>query len=352
MAIGFCDMDIIKKPNKLLLNLEAMKIARFYESKGKQIILVDSPEQYKDFEEFYLFQNLLSSKPISLPPLVHQIGFAYTGGLYLPMPLEIEKQEPLPQVYSTYLREKVKTNKTTISQLEKLLNSNFIRFKAGDFLLDINKLTPKYGLYIYDTNIELVPDWLDKIKYCQENIKKSPKTNTIKVINGFNVSSFKNIENILSIPGFHSRDIHLTYPCGYQEFKEELTKIEPLISSRDGFKYSFSCGVNEESDTAVLKNLCLSINKYLFAKSINCGCDFIAGTYCENSIYYPLQQNLQYWSEIRVLDQSLEQYFRKRSKQIGEIYDIALKTPFGPTLKKLCNVTKKEIRESGWYYHE
>ena len=352
MAIGFCDMDIINKPNKLLLNLEAMKLARYYELNSKQVILTDDYTRWEDFEEFYIFQNLLSTKPISLPRPVQQIGFAYTGGIYLPMDIEIEKQQPLSNVYSTYLRDKVKTNKTTIPQLEKLLNSNFIRFKAGDYLLDLNKVTPKYGLYFYDTDIELVPDWNEKLIYCQKNLKTSTLSVTPKVVNGFNVSSFQNMEKILSIRGFHSRDIRLTYPCGYQEFKEELTKVEPLVSSRDGFKYYFSYGVNEQSDNAVLKNLCLSINKYLFAKSIKCGCDFLAGMYCENSIYYPLQQNLQYWSEIRVLDSTLEQYFYQRSKQIGEIYQLALKTPFGSTLKKLCSVNKKEIREVGWYYHE
>lgn len=360
MAIGFYDYDIYLKPTKLLLNLEAMKIASYYNNLGKAVVLESDLKKAKEYEEFYIFRNTLS-KNTSLKKEVlaefdqhmHYYGLAYSEGVYIPMDLEFEKQTPYIQLYSPYLRDKIKSGQLTFVKLEKILNSHFLRLRAGDYELDLTKLARKEVVYIYDYEIEEVSDWLEKLKYCREELMSKNKNLKMQIVNGFKLTSFENVKKISEIHGIASRDIHLFSSDTYKEFKEKFDSIAPWVSSRDGIKYYFGHDVNAASNIECIRNLCLSINKYLYTKGILKACEFIVSDNCEVSQINKLQKDFQYWTVVRLGDQTLKDYFLARNKKtFNEYYDIIARTAYRKQFDSLCSKTKNEIKKAGWYYHE
>jgi len=92
MSIGFYDFDIELKPNKLMLNLEAMKIAAYYNNLGQVITLTNDLRDYSKYDEFYVCRNVLPKNVEREKAIrtiqadnVHHIGLAYSNGIYIPM---------------------------------------------------------------------------------------------------------------------------------------------------------------------------------------------------------------------------------------------------------------------------
>jgi len=360
MSVGFYDYDIHFKPKKLLLNLEAMKIAAYYNKLGKAVILEDNLKNINDHEYFYIFRNIMAKnlkheKKI-LPEIgknISNIGLAYTNGIYIPLEEKFEQQTAYVHLYGNYLRDKVKNGQLTLVQVGKLLDSHFIRLRAGDFEFDISKLKRKYKVYIYDYEIEKVTDWENKLSFCKNNLMTENKTIKIEPLNNFKFTSFENVRKLTQIPGFKSSNVDLFVEESYKEFKENFDSICEWSSPRDGIKYHFGSNVNPNNNTEVVQDLCLSINKYLYTKSKLKACEFIVDDKCETSQLNKLQKDFQYWTIVRVGDKTLKDYFISRNKtNFDEYYNLIKKTPYKSQFDKLCNITKNEVKEVGWYYHE
>jgi len=342
-----------------MLNLEAMKIAAYHNNKGEIINLTNDMRDYTKYDDFYVCRNVLPKQTDFYKEIrtiqadnVHHIGLAFSNGIYTPMSLELEKQTPLIQLYAPYLRQKVLDKKLTIPQVEKILNSHFIRLRAGAYEMDITKLKRKERLFIYDYEIESITDWVEKLKYARQELMNPNKSLRVWVVNGFKFTSFDNIKKLSGIIGFKSSDAHLFTSNTYKEFIEQFNSIAEWVSSRDGIKYYFGQDINPLSNNEVVRNLCLSINKYGYTKSIGKACEFIVDDSCEVSPLNKLQKDFQYWTTIRVGDKTLKQYFMERNtRSYNEYIELIAETPYRKQFDGLCNIAKNDIKKAGWYYH-
>lgn len=359
MTVGFYDYDLRLKPNKILLNLEAMKIAAYYKNQGEKIFLLDNLEDRDQYDELYVFRNVMvknvtRGKDIQAihSPNVSHSGLAYSNGIYIPMEQKFEEQIPHIPLYAPYIKDKIINQQLTMLQAEKLLNSHFIRLRASDYETDLSKFSRKERIYLYDYEIEKVSDWPNKLKYIREELMNSRKDLRVWVINGFKFTSFESVKKLTHVPGFYSGDVHLFSIDTYNEFQEHFKEIAPWVSSRDGIKYSFGQNINPLSNNEVIKDLCLAINKYCFTKSILKACEFVVDDQCEVSPLNKLQRDFQYWTEIRIGDETLKQhYMRKNKKCFDELSKLVSVTPYRKQFDSLCNTTKNQIKETGWYYH-
>ena len=66
MAVGFYDHDIILKPNRLLLNLELMKIANYYHRQNKSVVLMKDLSEIDNFEKVFYFLEICQRKMCQL----------------------------------------------------------------------------------------------------------------------------------------------------------------------------------------------------------------------------------------------------------------------------------------------
>jgi len=361
MAIGVYDYDLLLNRKKLFLNLEAMKIASYYNKKKENIVLVDNCKRANDFEEFFVFRNTMPRNsrntedrtPKFYPgENIKHVGLAYSGGIYLPMEKKFEIENPFPYLYSDFFRKKLDSKELSFLQIEKILNSHFIRLRAGDHELDLFKLTRKESAYLYDYKIEQVTDWYEKLKYIRENLVKDAKLQKFKIQNGFEFTSFENIKKLSKIQGFKSDDVNLIYPCSYKEFKDQFIEIAPWVSSRDGIRYHYGDNINSLNDSEIVNDLCLAINKYFFTKSIGKACSFIVSENCENSHLNKLQKSFQYWTDLRIADKTFIEYAKDRHRgNFEELYSFISSTPYKKQFDRLSNITKNEVKHSGWYYH-
>ncbi len=360
MAVAFYDYDLKLKPNKVMLNLEAMKIAAYHTSKQENIVLLKDIKEIEEYDKAYVFRNLQPKRvanekdiKIVLQKGVSHYGLAYTGGIYLPMDLELEKQTPHIQLYNSYFRNKVLDEKLTINQVNTYQNSHYLRLRAGDYEMDLSKLQRKERVFIYDTEIEKINDWPEKLLYIKNELMRGTKKTRVMVVNGFYFTSLENIEPLTKISGFTSEDVHLTQRHTYKEFKEQFNLIADWVSPRNGIKYTFGQDINPNSNLQVVENLCLSINKYLYTKSIHRACEFIVDDQCEVSPLNKFQKDFQYWTGIRVGDQTLEQYLKQRNKKTyDDYYSLISKTPFKSQFDRVSRITKNDVKNVGWYYHD
>lgn len=356
MSIAFYDYDIYLKPTKIMLNLEAMKIASYYKNKGQAIYLIDNINTIDQYDQAFVFRNVMpksssvSKKTIDYinSPNVNYIGNAYTGGIYLPIDSKYEKEIAFPGIYWSYFKNKMKDGKLSIPQIEKYINSHYLRLRAGDHFLKLDGLTRKEKVFIYDKEIEQVPDWEMKLEFCSKELKKDKN---IHVVNRFQFTNPANVIKLSKIQGFTSDDVELEYNCSYMEFKTFFEDIYDWASSRNGIHYTFGNVKNPSSLLESTADLVLSINKYFVAKSMHRACTFVVSDKSDISQINRLQKAFQYWTDIRVGDENLKQYFKKRlNKDFDELYGLVLKTPYGKQFDELCSITKNDIKEKGWYY--
>ena len=116
------------------------------------VSLVNNLTCVDNYDEFYICRNVLYKQSDAIveneaevvgKPHVHKIGLAYSNGVYIPMEEKFEIQTPYIQLYATYLRDKVLSKEITFPQVKKILNSHFIRLRAGAYQMDLTKLKRK-----------------------------------------------------------------------------------------------------------------------------------------------------------------------------------------------------------------
>lgn len=361
MSVGFYDTDTHIKPKKLLLNLELMKVANYYREQGEAVILENDLSKITNHDKFFIFRDLLpkqafkNHKSIFHSPEedVKHFGLAYTNGKYVPLDREYEEQEPYLKVYSPYLIDKVQTGQMGATDVEKVMNSHYIRLKAGDYEMNLEPLDRRYKVYIYDTNIEEVSNWEEKLHFIRENLCSKHRALRLEVVNGFNFTSFENMGKFLNVEGTNSLQASLFTKDSYLQFVENLKSVAERVSSRDGFKYHYGADIDPNNISQTAKELNLSINKYFFAKSINKACEFIVSDNCADSPIYKFMVDFQYWTAVRIGDQTLEDYLKQRNKKTyAEILGYIDQTPYKAQFQSLIGVSKNSVKEKGWYYRE
>lgn len=100
MSVGIMDADATSITNSTF-NLEAMKLATYYKRKNEIVVpcFVFAPERHtkfvycKDYSDGYI--------PTALPLYdnVDSYGLLFSGGIYAPMPIEIERQKADTSIY-------------------------------------------------------------------------------------------------------------------------------------------------------------------------------------------------------------------------------------------------------------
>ena len=100
MSIGLYDMDMATY-TLVPFNLELMKLSAYYKKKREVVILSPqlTPERH---QKFFLRKDFDDGNfPLGLEkvPNLEYGGYAFTNGIYAPMPLEIEKMRPDTSLY-------------------------------------------------------------------------------------------------------------------------------------------------------------------------------------------------------------------------------------------------------------
>ena len=127
MSVGLFDLDM-KTYTQVPINLEIAKLSSYY--KGKREIVAMSPSFQpskfskfiirKDYEDGIYPRNLLNFENIEYG------GYAFSNGVYAPLPRDIEIQKPDFSVYERY-REKFSTTKEFETAFETMSNAQHLR---------------------------------------------------------------------------------------------------------------------------------------------------------------------------------------------------------------------------------
>lgn len=127
MSIGLFDGDFALYKN-CLFNLELMKLATYYRKQGEIVALSTSLNTDKYSTIFYRkdFYDGIFPSELGINPNLKYGGFAFTNGLYMPLPLEIEKSKPVTSIYMKY-QDLLCHNKTERDLFKKFLNSEHLR---------------------------------------------------------------------------------------------------------------------------------------------------------------------------------------------------------------------------------
>lgn len=157
MSVGLYDLDM-KTYTQVPANLEIAKLSSYY--KGKREIVVSSPSFQpsrfskfiirKDYEDGIYPRNLLNYDNIEYG------GYAFSNGLYVPLPHDIEVQKPDLSVYERY-REKFGTTKEFEMAFQTMINAQHLRLS-----LDGKTIWNEYHKQLWDPDDTTVFFFHDK----------------------------------------------------------------------------------------------------------------------------------------------------------------------------------------------
>ena len=174
MSIGIYDADL-SEYILVPFNLEAMKLSAYYKKRGEIVVLAPTftPEKNtrffyrKDYDDGNYPPNLLRT------PNVSYGGLAFTGNVYEPLPLEIERMKPDPSIYAKM--------ETTIlsapgrSRENKKIFQNMMEAEHCRLSLDGKTIWPEYNtqfkflpaarnLMIHDYNLGAIEGSFEEVK--------------------------------------------------------------------------------------------------------------------------------------------------------------------------------------------
>lgn len=157
MSVGLYDLDM-KTYTQVPINLEIAKLSSYY--KGKREIVVSSPSFQpsrfskfiirKDYEDGIYPRNLLNYDNIEYG------GYAFSNGLYVPLPHDIEIQKPDLSVYERY-REKFGTTKEFETAFQTMSYAQHLRLS-----LDGKTIWNEYYKQLWDPDDTTVFFFHDK----------------------------------------------------------------------------------------------------------------------------------------------------------------------------------------------
>lgn len=127
MSVGLYDLDM-KTYTQVPINLEIAKLSSYYKGKREIVALSPSfqPSRFskfiirKDYEDGIYPRNLLNFDNIEYG------GYAFSNGLYVPLPDEIEVQKPDLSIYERY-RDEFSTTKEFETAFQTMSNAQHLR---------------------------------------------------------------------------------------------------------------------------------------------------------------------------------------------------------------------------------
>lgn len=161
--IGLIDVDLLatQYSQKVVYNLELMKLYDYLTKRGEVVELLNHLENYSEYDELHLFQELPFSHFVLKDqvwehPNVHTHGLFFTGNVYKPFDnLDIEASPPSPRVYRRFV--KSITIPANFVDMAARLTNGFIRIHSPA-RLQIEQ-ADKRNLIIYDNDINVKNDF-------------------------------------------------------------------------------------------------------------------------------------------------------------------------------------------------
>lgn len=175
MSIGLYDVDFFKY-NRVVFNLELMKLSSYYKSKGEIVVMPPtySPERYT---KFFLRKDEYDG---TFPPKLNKYdnldygGLAFTKQLYVPMNEEIEARPPDTSIYEKhkdiYIKGSIKYEKF----YSGLVNNTHLRLSLDGKTIwkDFEKQIPNGRktriIFFHDIGINKIDGIQDVVKYVLE----------------------------------------------------------------------------------------------------------------------------------------------------------------------------------------
>ena len=164
MSIGLYDADVANYTH-VAPNLELMKMATYYK-RHNEITVLDldfKPELYskykyrKDYDDSIYEEGLTSYKNIEMG------GYAFSNGIYRPMPLEIEQVVPDTHIYDKVLP-RFGTTKTLTNVYKSVLGANHLRLSLdgktiwSDYEKQISPTQRNYNFFFHDFDLNQIKD--------------------------------------------------------------------------------------------------------------------------------------------------------------------------------------------------
>lgn len=164
MDIGLLDQDAISSPTSFLPNLEIMKLSTYYKKNKNFVSFILDPSKIERYTKIILRKDMNDGEYLSnilLEDKCEYGGLAFTNGIYVPLPLEIENSIPDISIYNSYFK-KVLIGKKKYEDLKRrILRSSFIRLSSDGKTCNLDTSKGFIGegaraenvIYIYDSNI-------------------------------------------------------------------------------------------------------------------------------------------------------------------------------------------------------
>lgn len=266
MSYGMFDGDLVLYPRVPFFNLELMKLSTYYKSKREIVSLAPSfvPQRYT---HFLLRQDYFGQQTYPLHfSNIEYGGRAFDGGVYKPLPVEVEICKPDIDLYNS-IKPNFRYSTVDVGQLQVMRNAAHIRLSLDgktvwkDFKRQIPSKNFKSGFIFHDYDLgqiegarETIQSILDTYTsnkvYQRIGMKFPTQVNTedelIKWLQFSNMQSyfslqFNGIPNISYVEEIAENltktkniqaTMNVTYNTTYNKFiTQDIVQILPFISS-------------------------------------------------------------------------------------------------------------------------
>ena len=252
MSIGLYDADMATYVHTAP-NLELMKYATYYKSKGEITTLspLFSPSFYNRFIYRKDYDDGDFPDTINYPNLIYG-GLGYSNNIYVPLSLEIEKEIPDTSIYNKMVDnfgDKIKNRKA----FQTCLNSRHLRLSLDgeniwqDFEKQID-LSKKENYFFHDFNLNSIKNSEKIIKELVKKQNNNQATGYISTKFPIQVYNEKDMEKWIYFKGsslFFNLDYYGTMSTEY--FKHFL-KVSPLQTTEKSIQYIVTHGYKNQQD--------------------------------------------------------------------------------------------------------
>lgn len=171
MKIGIIDYDLIIKPGLERLNVEAMKLAGYYEDRECQVDILSPKENIFYYDKIIIFANHVvinyaDLKEIKKHPNVEYFGASFNNGDYIPFGIkEIDYGEINNKFYNNFLKYMYEEKKYSLEKIKEIKKKKFIRLYPDEKIININKLLTGEKFYVVDSYIFNKENWRNTAKF-------------------------------------------------------------------------------------------------------------------------------------------------------------------------------------------
>lgn len=168
--IGLLDYDLSTSTasNRLIPNIEIMKLATYYKNEENQFchLLSLNEQELTNYDKIYCFSELnnnLRLPDIFLRENIIYGGTAFTNEKYIPFKNEIiDYTLPKPFIYKEFLKQKYDDG-IKAKVINHVLDDSYYRMYAGDKQLPLPPIIPHKRVFLYDRQF-FYYNWEDIIK--------------------------------------------------------------------------------------------------------------------------------------------------------------------------------------------